>query len=105
MYERARTIPFATEAEMSIEWVLPKTRSSSWFDISCLGGLSRSPEVTHPWGPKKPDKVVLYLHGGAYLLCTPASLRGITFSLAGALKAEWSDESKPSTFVSVKFSS
>ena len=72
---------------MSIEWVLPKTRSSSWFDISCLGGLARSPEITHPWGPKKPDKVVLYLHGGAYLLCTPASLRGITFSLAGGLKA------------------
>eukprot|EP00438_Fugacium_kawagutii_P020350 Skav210242 [mRNA] locus=scaffold1929:53601:64160:+ [translate_table: standard] len=70
--------------EMRIEWVLPKP--GRWFDMPCMPcwGVRSSP---HPWGPKMPDKVILYIHGGAYLLCTPASLRGITFSLASALKA------------------
>lgn len=75
--------------EMRIEWVLPKPSTASWIDMSCWGVARSSPpqHPQHPWGPKTPDKVILYLHGGAYLLCTPASLRGITFSLSGALQA------------------
>jgi len=75
---------------MRIEWVLPKPSTASWIDMSCWGVARSSPpqHPQHPWGPKTPDKVILYLHGGAYLLCTPASLRGITFSLSGALQVE-----------------
>lgn len=75
---------------MRIEWVLPKPSTSSWIDMSCWGVARSSPpqHPQHPWGPKTPDKVILYLHGGAYLLCTPASLRGITFSLSGTLQVE-----------------
>eukprot|EP00933_Yihiella_yeosuensis_P018422 TRINITY_DN15122_c0_g4_i1.p1 TRINITY_DN15122_c0_g4~~TRINITY_DN15122_c0_g4_i1.p1 ORF type:complete len:365 (-),score=60.54 TRINITY_DN15122_c0_g4_i1:98-1192(-) len=89
---------------LRIEWVTPVTspRSSR---STCSGsplstpGNSDADDQSSQWSfftifspfsqlqPRQFNRVVLYLHGGAYLLCTPGSLRGITYEIAGGLAA------------------
>eukprot|EP00928_Gymnodinium_smaydae_P037245 TRINITY_DN25886_c0_g1_i1.p1 TRINITY_DN25886_c0_g1~~TRINITY_DN25886_c0_g1_i1.p1 ORF type:complete len:369 (+),score=71.59 TRINITY_DN25886_c0_g1_i1:89-1195(+) len=59
---------------LEAEWVIP-TPGYSWLSW-------------REWPrPESFDRVVLYMHGGAYVLCTPGALRGITYNLASALGA------------------
>ncbi|CAE8737650.1 unnamed protein product, partial [Polarella glacialis] len=87
---------------LSIEWVLPSAceqgsesseASGSTTSTSSTGAKS-SRSYWSSWSlfaqrPLRSEfrRVVLYLHGGAYLLCTPGSLRGITYNMAASLNA------------------
>ena len=84
----------ALEVSLEVEWLLPKAAARearqpekpekvtpfSWLPGS--GCMAASDQC-----PRDFQRIVLYLHGGAYLLCTPKSLRGITFNVAAALQA------------------
>eukprot|EP00439_Symbiodinium_sp_Y106_P020373 s207_g2.t1 len=78
----------ASEVSIQLEWLVPQSapgsrkRSASFkwlpgFGCTDVGGRC----------PRDFKRVVLYLHGGAYVLCTAKSLRGITFNVAAALQA------------------
>lgn len=56
---------------LALEWVLPTSNSQG------------------PTPPKPSDfhRIVLYLHGGAYVLCNPGTHRPCTFPIADALNA------------------
>ncbi|CAJ1416333.1 unnamed protein product [Effrenium voratum] len=79
------------DVQLKLEWVLPRTGDESALtSFACCGaGFAKLWPSSIPRTPKmQPNRrVVLYLHGGAYLLCTPASLRIVTFNVAAALQA------------------
>ncbi|CAE7575082.1 bah [Symbiodinium natans] len=90
----SRTGDTLSEVSLEVEWLLPKAAARearqpekpekvtpfSWLPGS--GCMAASDQC-----PRDFQRIVLYLHGGAYLLCTPKSLRGITFNVAAALQA------------------
>eukprot|EP00929_Paragymnodinium_shiwhaense_P061064 TRINITY_DN30490_c0_g2_i3.p1 TRINITY_DN30490_c0_g2~~TRINITY_DN30490_c0_g2_i3.p1 ORF type:complete len:265 (+),score=24.41 TRINITY_DN30490_c0_g2_i3:247-1041(+) len=57
----------------AVEWVVPTPDYTAF-------------SMTKQWvSPSSFDKVVMYMHGGAYVLCCPGSLRGITYHLSREL--------------------
>ena len=79
----------ACQVSIQLEWLVPQSapgsrkRSASFkwlpgFGCTDVGGRC----------PRDFKRVVLYLHGGAYVLCTAKSLRGITFNVAATLQVK-----------------
>lgn len=63
---------------LKLEWVLPE-----W--LALLPAEARAEARQLP--RRRYRRIVLYMHGGAYVLCTPGSLRGCTAPIAHALDA------------------
>lgn len=76
--------------EICVEWVRPTPSDTeverSMFSRSVLQRRASAPAVLEEEQRMRPPAVILlYMHGGAYVLCKPGSLRGITYALADAL--------------------
>jgi len=83
-YHMEETVSIADGKAIVFEWVFPSRRKTSSGDsASFLPTLFASTDIASDLEGHK--RVMLYAHGGAYVLCTPGSLRGATFPLAGTL--------------------
>lgn len=63
---------------LTLEWVLPPWLTDNSSD-TCLSARTLS--------TARIRRIMLYMHGGAFVLCTPGSLRGCTAPIAHALDA------------------
>lgn len=78
--------------EIVLEWVQPtpsdaEVERSVFLCSSQSRRRSRSAEPQQEDRPRPPSVIVMYMHGGAYVLCKPGSLRGMTYALADGLNA------------------
>lgn len=84
-----------THGRLRLEWLLPAEAEAFNPELSeetelSSSGHSRSSScrsIQAGDAPMKPRRIMLYMHGGAYVLCTPGSLRGCTSPVARWLGA------------------
>mmetsp|Transcript_10371 Transcript_10371/g.22860 ORF Transcript_10371/g.22860 Transcript_10371/m.22860 type:complete len:407 (+) Transcript_10371:193-1413(+) len=72
--------------DLNLEWVVPKRLFEPEQNASAAGCCCAPRRELDPVGPNV-KRILLYMHGGAFVLCTPGSLRPCTAPLANALDA------------------
>lgn len=102
--QRALLFSFVIFPVSCLKWFVARTSQQTWmphiYDAEIIVKKTRSPEPPGEWirvrsasklslisqSPAPPSRVVLYVHGGAFALCTPATHRGITVGIVQALR-------------------
>eukprot|EP00413_Alexandrium_margalefii_P017209 CAMPEP_0204537884 /NCGR_PEP_ID=MMETSP0661-20131031/15575_1 /ASSEMBLY_ACC=CAM_ASM_000606 /TAXON_ID=109239 /ORGANISM="Alexandrium margalefi, Strain AMGDE01CS-322" /LENGTH=330 /DNA_ID=CAMNT_0051544461 /DNA_START=95 /DNA_END=1087 /DNA_ORIENTATION=+ len=69
---------------MSVEWVMPHEGAGKADNASPRASAIASPGAGEA-SPSDFPRIMLYLHGGAYVLCKPSTLRGVTAPVARSL--------------------